>query len=108
MEGDCDRGGKPWGFMAEGVTDAPACISNCQSSFLDKLAADNGSFDHICSYLSTDVRTENEDVDVAFWDLYCCDSQLCGVDHLDSKERDRTVPQPTLRPPNDDHHETMN
>ncbi len=81
-----------WGYLAAGVVDAPKCISSCRTKFLNTLLSQTETFDRICERLS-DTSDNIRDRDHAtLWDLYCCDSQLCGVDNLESGGEDRTVP----------------
>lgn len=94
MEDDrCDD--RLWGFLATDVSDAPACISSCRQDFLKALMLREESFERLCEQLVDMSETSGQDD--PFWGLYCCDSQLCGVDNLKNLGQDRTVfPWPCL------------
>ncbi|VUC35163.1 unnamed protein product [Clonostachys rosea] len=88
--------GMPWGFLATDVLNAPKCITSCRAKFIDGLLLENKTLESVCEHLSDNGNTATEKLP-PFWDLYCCDSQLCGVDNLKSHNLDRTVnPFPLL------------
>ncbi|CAI6098566.1 unnamed protein product [Clonostachys chloroleuca] len=82
--------GMPWGFLAADVPNAPKCITSCRAKFIDGLLLENKTLESVCEHLSDNGNTTTEKLP-PFWDLYCCDSQLCGVDNLKSHNLDRTV-----------------
>lgn len=88
MDEDDDRcEGRPWGFLASSVADAPACIADCRQKFLTALSPKDETIERVCELLSDN----DGNTDQPFHLLYCCDAQLCGVDNLESGGDDRTV-----------------
>ena len=77
---------KPWGFLATNLPDPPSCVAECRKRFLAGLSPlpSLETFDVVCELLSDNRRDTS-----ALWDLYCCDSQLCGVNNLASRGEDR-------------------
>lgn len=78
-----------WGFLATDVSDAPACVSECRQNFLKTLVSQEETFQRVCERLSDNSDTDGQEE--AFWALYCCDSQLCGVDNIERDGQDRTL-----------------
>lgn len=94
---DGSRDGKEWGFVAYNVADAPKCIARCRRRFIEAILAasaprkdygDDETFDQVCETLSD--KTQRDRKDQPFWDLYCCDAQLCGVNNVERLGEDRT------------------
>lgn len=86
---DCD--GHSWGFIAANVEDPPGCISKCRERFLRGLLPKDETFERVCEVLSDKDHMDKEQ---PFRELYCCDSQLCGVDNLGRGGKDRMgIPQ---------------
>lgn len=81
----CD--GKDWGYVATDINDPPDCISRCRERFLE-LLPQHETFDDVCQLLSD---SRHMDMDQLFRMLYCCDSQLCGVNNLDGSGQDRML-----------------
>ncbi|KAI9158315.1 hypothetical protein HJFPF1_06307 [Paramyrothecium foliicola] len=79
---------QPWGTIATNVPDAPTCISDCRAKFLRLLLPSNETFRRVCQILSDDG---DQDKNELFWSLYCCDSQLCGVNNLWEPDQDPNV-----------------
>lgn len=78
---------RAWGFVAENVNDAPSCIAECRGRFLSGVLPEYETFDRVCAMLQdANDRDASEGV---FRALYCCDAQLCGVDHLQMAGKDR-------------------
>lgn len=77
---------EPWGFVASDISDPPQCVQDCRERFLravlQLLLPKNETFDELCQALS---YKESPLLDA----LYCCDSQLCGVDNLGGAGQDR-------------------
>ncbi|CAG9938873.1 unnamed protein product [Clonostachys rosea f. rosea IK726] len=82
--------GMPWGFLAADVPNAPKCIASCRAKFVDGLLLENKTLESVCEHLSDNGNTTTEKLP-PFWDLYCCDSQLCGVDNLKSHNLDPNI-----------------
>ena len=82
--------GRQWGFLATNIDNAPKCVANCRQKFVEGLLPHDETFKSVCEHLSDNggLRGANEDL----WELYCCDSQLCGVDNLKRGGNDRKVP----------------
>jgi hypothetical protein len=87
--------GKPWGYIAPSVPNAPKCISICRQSFLETLLSftnnpsdDDETFAWACETLSDNNQVVYKDH--PFWRLYCCDAQRCGVDNVERLGEDRT------------------
>lgn len=76
---DDNCGEMPWGFVASGVPDPPACIADCRQRFLAGLVPEDETFGAVCEVLSDKGHATRQQ---SFRSLYCCDSQLCGVDNL--------------------------
>ncbi|KAH6885799.1 hypothetical protein B0T10DRAFT_462049 [Thelonectria olida] len=76
---------RAWGFVADQVDDAPPCIAECRGRFLSDVLPENETFERVCEMLQ-DSASEGP-----FRALYCCDAQICGVDHLQKAEQDPTV-----------------
>ena len=79
-------GGEPWGLLATDVSDPPKCIQGCRSRFLNILVGEHETLATACEVLSDMGHTGKTQ---PFRDLYCCDSQLCGVDNLLKEGKDR-------------------
>lgn len=88
MEKNCE--GRPWGYMATGVTNAPSCISACRDRIISTATTEHGSFEALCRFL-TEPDVDSHGTIHVLWGLYCCDSQLCGVNNLRSSARDRML-----------------
>lgn len=107
---------RAWGFIATDVPDPPECVLSCRRDFLRGLSLENETLDVVCEALSdTAAATVSTVVSIsvseaasapsssssstevaagdepAFWALYCCDAQRCGVDNLDGGQ-DRMSP----------------
>ncbi|KAF7562384.1 hypothetical protein G7046_g1753 [Stylonectria norvegica] len=83
---DCQ--GHTWGFIAANVNDPPQCISDCRERFLRNLLPKDETFERVCEVLADKGRIDREQ---PFRALYCCDSQLCGVDNLGDRGKDPNV-----------------
>lgn len=76
---------KPWGFIATSVVDAPECITGCRDKFLKSLLPEVETLDRVCKLLSDNSRVGSR----LLHTLYCCDSQICGVNNLQGSGLDR-------------------
>ncbi|CAM1509951.1 Fc.00g002860.m01.CDS01 [Cosmosporella sp. VM-42] len=83
---DCT--GHTWGFIAANVDDPPHCISKCRERFLRELLPKDETFERVCEVLADKDYMDKEQ---PFRALYCCDSQLCGVDNLEGGGKDPNV-----------------
>lgn len=81
--GGCSSG-HGWGFIAADVEDPPRCIATCRERFLRELLPKDETFERACEALANRGQQQQH-----FRALYCCDSQLCGVDNLGERGRDR-------------------
>lgn len=81
---DCANHG--WGFVAADVADPPHCISRCRERFLRDMLPKDETFERLCEVLED---KDHMDKGQSFRALYCCDSQLCGVDNLGAGGKDR-------------------
>ncbi|KAI8724666.1 hypothetical protein NCS52_00036200 [Fusarium sp. LHS14.1] len=79
--------GHGWGFIAADVDDPPQCIAMCRERFLRELLPKDETFERACEALGDRGEQQHR----SFRALYCCDSQLCGVDNLDERGRDPNV-----------------
>jgi hypothetical protein len=77
--------GHGWGFIAADVEDPPQCIAMCRERFLRELLPKDETFERACEALGDRGEQQHR----SFRALYCCDSQLCGVDNLGERGRDR-------------------
>ncbi|KAL3297867.1 hypothetical protein RB213_010290 [Colletotrichum asianum] len=66
---------REWGKIASNVPDPPQCIDNCGRKFLEKLVPGfrDSKWTETCGILSKTETTKQ------LWDLYCCNSSICGV-----------------------------
>ncbi|KAK1849958.1 hypothetical protein CCHR01_07441 [Colletotrichum chrysophilum] len=66
---------REWGKIASNVPDPPQCIDNCGRKFLEKLVPGfrDSKWTEACGILSQTENTKQ------LWDLYCCNSSICGV-----------------------------
>lgn len=82
---DC---GQSWGFVAVNVEDPPQCVRQCRERFLREVLPKDETFDfeQVCQLLTD---KDHMDKERPFRALYCCDSQLCGVDNLGGGGKDR-------------------
>lgn len=78
-DGDDDCTDQQWGFIATSVSDPEQCITDCRVRFFSALLSKDETFDALCEVLSD---KSHEDKEEALRTLYCCDSQICGVDNL--------------------------
>ncbi|KAF4979706.1 hypothetical protein FZEAL_4134 [Fusarium zealandicum] len=78
-----------WGFIAPDVDDPPQCISMCRERFLRELLPKDETFQRVCEALEDQGHMDREQ---PFRALYCCDSQLCGVDNLGEGGKDHPGP----------------
>ncbi|KAL6855308.1 hypothetical protein ACO1O0_006449 [Amphichorda felina] len=85
---------RSWGFLATDVSDVPACVSECRQNFLKTLMSQEETFQRVCERLSNNSATDDQEE--AFWVLYCCDSQLCGVNNLEREGQDHSTSMETL------------
>ncbi|KAK7427509.1 hypothetical protein QQZ08_005951 [Neonectria magnoliae] len=83
---DCASHG--WGFVAADVADPPRCISRCREGFLRDMLPKDKTFERLCEVLEDKDYMDREQ---PFRALYCCDSQLCGVDNLGAAGKDPNV-----------------
>ncbi|KAL2202282.1 hypothetical protein CC79DRAFT_1373906 [Sarocladium strictum] len=87
--------GKPWGYIAPSVPNAPKCISICRQNFLETLLSttkpsdDDETFARACETLSDKNKFNGKDH--PFWRLYCCDAQRCGVDNVERLGEDPNI-----------------
>ncbi|KAI8687816.1 hypothetical protein NCS55_00033800 [Fusarium keratoplasticum] len=79
--------GHGWGFIAADVEDPPQCIAMCRERFLRELLPKDETFERACEALGDRGEQQHR----SFRALYCCDSQLCGVDNLGERGRDPNV-----------------
>ncbi|PNY28443.1 Uncharacterized protein TCAP_01624 [Tolypocladium capitatum] len=82
--GKCSSRG--WGYLAANVPDPRACITDCRWQLLRAIAPSNETLGEACKALSDSRRSSNDQV---FRVVYCYDSQVCGVDNLDGRGKDR-------------------
>lgn len=78
--------GSPWGAIATGILDGPGCVLACRDSFRRSFVPDNETFERVCERLT---QLNDSERDTALLELYCCDSQLCGVDNINQPGNDR-------------------
>ncbi|KAF4468091.1 hypothetical protein FALBO_5021 [Fusarium albosuccineum] len=81
--------GHGWGFVAPDVQDPPQCINMCRERFLRELLPKDETFERVCEALEDKGHMDREQ---PFRALYCCDSQLCGVDNLGEGGKDHPGP----------------
>ncbi|KAH7153191.1 hypothetical protein EDB81DRAFT_946084 [Dactylonectria macrodidyma] len=77
-----------WGFIAADVDDPPHCVSECRERFLRAMLPKDETFGQLCEVFEDRDRMDKE---MPFRSLYCCDSQLCGVDNLGEIGKDPNV-----------------
>ncbi|POR32363.1 Uncharacterized protein TPAR_07427 [Tolypocladium paradoxum] len=77
-----------WGYLAANVPDPPACITDCRRQLLQAIVPSNETLGEVCKAVTDSRRTGNDQV---FRMVYCCDSQVCGVDNLDGRGKDPNV-----------------
>ncbi|KAG9256412.1 uncharacterized protein F5Z01DRAFT_672399 [Emericellopsis atlantica] len=82
---------QPWGSLASNVVDAPSCIADCRQKFLATLLPERELIDETLEPVCEHLSKESLSLDEAFWTLYCCDAQLCGVDNLAGRGKDPNV-----------------
>lgn len=75
-----------WGYLAANVPDPRACITDCRWQLLQAIVPSNETLGEACKALSDSRRSSNDQV---FRMVYCCDSQICGVDNLEGRGKDR-------------------
>ncbi|RSL84633.1 hypothetical protein CEP52_016382 [Fusarium oligoseptatum] len=83
--------GHGWGFIAADVEDPPQCIAMCRERFLRELLPKDETFERACEALGDRGGEQQQQHRRSFRALYCCDSQLCGVDNLGERGRDPNV-----------------
>lgn len=88
-EGKCAA--HDWGFIATDVDDPPRCVSECRERFLRQMLPKDETFGRLCEVLGDKDHMDKEQ---PFRSLYCCDSQLCGVDNLGAIGKDRMSDYP--------------
>lgn len=71
--------GSTWGAIAGNVQDPPDCIRGCRESLRQLLAPNDETYAKFCSTL---VQLDPPQMENMLLGLYCCDSQLCGVDNI--------------------------
>ncbi|KAJ3475728.1 hypothetical protein NLG97_g9359 [Lecanicillium saksenae] len=71
--------GSTWGAIADNIQDAPTCVRGCRDSLRRLLAPSDETFEKFCRTL---VQLDQPKRDDMLLGLYCCDSQLCGVDNI--------------------------
>ncbi|KAJ6781613.1 hypothetical protein PWT90_04415 [Aphanocladium album] len=83
--------GSPWGAIADDIQDAPTCVRGCRDSLRRLLAPNDETYENFCRML---VQLDQPKRDDMLLGLYCCDSQLCGVDNIGLPGYDREQKQP--------------
>ncbi|KAF7536463.1 hypothetical protein G7Z17_g13041 [Cylindrodendrum hubeiense] len=78
-----------WGFIAADVDDPPHCVSECRERFLRAMLPKDETFGRLCEVFED---RDHMDKEQPFRFLYCCDSQLCGVDNLAEIGKDHPGP----------------
>ncbi|KAI5458044.1 hypothetical protein BGZ63DRAFT_432527 [Mariannaea sp. PMI_226] len=78
----------PWGFVADDVEDAPPCIAKCRQMFLSEVLPKHETLERVCGILEDFGRVTSEEVLHA---MYCCDAQLCGVNHMQTTGKDPNI-----------------
>ncbi|KAH7133251.1 hypothetical protein B0J13DRAFT_641829 [Dactylonectria estremocensis] len=77
-----------WGSIAADVDDPPHCVSECRERFLRAMLPKDETFGRLCEVFED---RDHMDKEKPFHSLYCCDSQLCGVDNLGEIGKDPNV-----------------
>lgn len=93
-EEDCDDSidvsTKKWGSLATDVRDSEECINGCRQRFVSDVLAESGkpttaslaietTTDELCEILASSADRSGAERISAFYQLYCCDSVVCGV-----------------------------
>ncbi|OAQ96953.1 hypothetical protein LLEC1_06040 [Akanthomyces lecanii] len=82
--------GSTWGAIAGNVHDPPDCVRGCRESLQHLLTPNEGTYAKFCSTL---VQLDQPRMEDMLHGLYCCDSQLCGVDNIGLPGSDRKQDQ---------------
>lgn len=77
--------GVGWDSIPSHVPNAPACVEECEKQFLQRFVPeyDETNLAPACERLTEENSTDN---DPALWELYCCNSAVCGVLISDASE----------------------
>ncbi|ROT43487.1 hypothetical protein SODALDRAFT_348199 [Sodiomyces alkalinus F11] len=80
-----------WGSIPSDVPNAPACVEECETQFLRRRVPeyDGNDLVPVCERL---LDGKSADKDPSLWELYCCNSAVCGVLISDASEEFRHSP----------------